>query len=112
MLTVSLHGIRLHAPYGLYEQEHVLGNEFEVDVDVWAEANMAQPWPFIDYTRINAIVHEVFAAAHQLLEALTRDIYEALKRQVPEASRIRIAVRKLQPPMEGRVRYSQVCFEG
>ncbi len=43
MLTVSLHGIKVHAPHGLYEQEHVLGNNFEVDVDIWLPD--AEPMP-------------------------------------------------------------------
>lgn len=108
---VSLHGIKLHAPYGLYEQEHVLGNDFEVDVDVWVNVAAQQPWPFVDYTLINAMVREVFGQPQQLLESFVQNIYNALKRNIAEAEKIRVAVRKLHPPMQGGVAYSQVCFE-
>ncbi len=111
MLTVSLHGIKLHAPHGLYPQEHVLGNEFEIDVDVLAAAN-TQPWPFIDYTLIHAIVIEIFSQPGQLLEGFVQNIHSALKEHIPVAEKIKVAVRKLHPPLPGTVNYSQVCFEG
>lgn len=112
MLTVSLHGIKLHAPYGLYEQEHVLGNDFEVDVDVWVDVAGDQPWPFVDYTMINGVVRDVFAQPRQLLEEFVQNIVRALKQSFTEAAKVRVAVRKLHPPMEGSIAYSQVCFEG
>ena len=39
MLTVSLHGTKLYAPIGLYPEEHVLGNAFEVDVRLVLETD-------------------------------------------------------------------------
>ena len=44
MLTVSLHGINIHAPHGLYPEEHILGNAFVIDVDLWLPD--VHPWPF------------------------------------------------------------------
>ncbi len=110
MLTVSLHGIKLHAPHGLYPQEHVLGNEFEVDVDVTVAAN-AKPWPFVDYTLIHSIVKEVFHREGQLLETFVQNIHSSLKENIAIAEKVKVAVRKLHPPLEGSVSYSQVCFE-
>ncbi|MBA3828246.1 MAG: dihydroneopterin aldolase [Taibaiella sp.] len=111
MLTVSLHGIRIHAPHGMYPQENLLGNEFDTDVDVWVATTDA-PWPFIDYTVINSIVSKAFSKKGQLLEAFVKDIHTALKLQVPAAEKIRVSVRKLRPPMGSDVRYAQVTYEG
>jgi dihydroneopterin aldolase len=110
MLTVSLHGIKLNAPHGLYPQEQVLGNEFEVDVDVFITAP-AQPWPFVDYTLIHSVVTEVFNREGQLLETFVQNIHGTLKEHIAVAEKIRVAVRKLHPPLQGYVNYSQVCFE-
>jgi len=109
MLTVSLHGIKIHAPHGLYPQEHILGNNFEVDVDVWLPD--AQPWPFADYTLIHAAVVEIFLQPGHLLETFVANIHAALKAQIPVAEKIRVAVRKLHPPMPGDVGYAQVVYE-
>lgn len=110
MLTVSLHGIRLNAPHGLYPQEHVLGNEFDVDVDVWVPDETA-PWPFVDYTIIHSVVNEVFHKEGQLLETFVLNIHTALKVLFPIAEKIKVVVRKMNPPMTGVVKYSQVAYE-
>lgn len=112
MLTVSLHGIRLYAPIGLYPEEQVLGNEFEIDVDVWLPVYDNQPWPFADYTLIRSIVAGVFAQPGQLLETVVQHIHTSLKESIPGTDKIRVAVRKLHPPMPGEVKYAQVCYEG
>jgi len=112
MLTVSLQGIRLHAPHGVYPQEHILGNDFEVDVDIFIPVSNAQPWPFVDYTLINELVNTVFSKEGQLLETFVYNIHTALKQNIPEAEKIKVAVRKLHPPLPGDVRAAQVCYEG
>ncbi len=109
MLTVSLHGIKIHAPIGLYPQEHILGNIFETDVDIWLPD--AQPWPYADYTIIHSTVTSVFNQPGQLLESFVLNIYNALKVQFPLSEKIRVAVRKLNPPMSGQVAWAQVCYE-
>jgi dihydroneopterin aldolase len=112
MLTVSLYGIRISAPYGLYTEEPVLGNEFEADLDVSFAVAATEHWPFADYTRLNEIVRQRFQQQGQLLEALVKDIHNEVKTAFPEAAKIKVVVRKMHPPMTGDVRYSQVCFEG
>jgi len=112
MLTVSLHGIKIFAPHGLYEQEHVLGNEFEIDVDIFLPANNSSQWPFVDYSLIQSIVTNAFQQPGQLLEKFVHSIHSALKLNVPEAEKIKVAVRKLHPPLNGEVQYAQVCYEG
>jgi dihydroneopterin aldolase len=109
VLTVSLHGIKLIAPHGLYPEEHVLGNVFEVDVDV--ELPDTLPWPFADYTIIRRIVEDVFNSKGQLLEVFAYNIHTALKAEFEQAIRVKVAVRKMNPPMPGVVNYAQVCYE-
>jgi dihydroneopterin aldolase len=109
MLTVSLHKIKLHAPHGLYPQEHLLGNAFEVDIDIWLPD--AQPWPYADYTVIQQTVNEIFLQAGQLLETFVYNIHTAMKHSFPVAEKVKVAVRKLHPPMPGEVAYAQVCYE-
>ncbi len=109
MLSVSLHGIKLIAPHGLYPQEHVLGNSFEVDVDVYLTG--ALPWPYVDYTVIRKTVAEVFGQPGHLLETFVYEIHRALRAQTPDAVKIRVAVRKMHPPMPGDVAFAQVCYE-
>lgn len=112
MLTVSLHNIRIHGKHGLYPEEAILGNWFEVDVDINANVAADEEWPFIDYTVVNTTVHDIFIKPTQLLETLVRRIYEALRLIAPDGAVIAVAIRKMHPPMPGDVGYTQVRFEG
>ena len=109
MLTVSLHGIKINAPHGLYPEEHILGNQFEIDVDICLPDSL--PWPFADYTLIRQTVSDIFQQPGQLLETFSYNIHTALKINFDAALKIKVAVRKLHPPMPGDVAYAQVCYE-
>ena len=109
MLIVSLHGIKINAPHGLYPQEHILGNEFEIDVDIYLQDT--QPWPFADYTLIQQIVSDIFQQPGQLLETFAYNIHAALKANFHQSRKIKVAVRKLHPPMPGNVAFAQVSYE-
>ncbi|MBC7552953.1 MAG: dihydroneopterin aldolase [Taibaiella sp.] len=109
MLTVSLHQIKIIAPHGLYPQEHIIGNTFEVDIDL--QLPDALPWPYADYTLINETVTGIFNMPGQLLETFVLNIHSELKKTFPFALKIKVAVRKLKPPMPGEVAYAQVCYE-
>lgn len=113
MLTVSLHQIRVRAPHGLYPEEAIRGNDFEVDVDARLPVTIGEDWPLIDYTRMSEIVHFVMNGdAVPLLEMLAQEIYRQLREEWPVLTHIKITIRKLRPPMPGDVRYAQICFEG
>lgn len=110
-LVVSLHRIRVHALIGMYEEEKILGNDFEVDVDVTLAVPAGSSLPFADYTRIHALVHEEMGRRAALLEEVIPLLHTALGEAFSGAQRIRIAIRKLHPPMSGEVGYAQVVFE-
>ncbi|WP_118951694.1 dihydroneopterin aldolase [Taibaiella helva] len=109
MLTVSLSGVRFQAPVGLYPQEAFLGNEIELSLSVSQEAAIDQ-LPLIDY----AVLHGIAKAAAQepahLLETLLQRIVNGVEAVYP-GSRIKVAVRKRNPPMGGEVDYSEVQWE-
>jgi len=111
MLTVSLHNIRIHGKHGLFPEEAVLGNWFEVDVDVKASTSEEEEWPFIDYGMINKAVHDIFISPTKLLETLVKKVHTAIKAESPAGAIVRVAIRKMHPPVPGDVGYSQVCYE-
>jgi dihydroneopterin aldolase len=111
MLTVSLHGIRILAPYGLYPEEKLTPNEFLIDVDIWLPHNNVEPWPFVDYTLVNNIVQDAFKKPAELIEELVQRIHNTLRNQIHQAERIRVCIKKMHPPMEADVAYAQVCYE-
>jgi len=73
--------------------------------------NDKQPWPFADYTLIQKIVTKYFSATGALLETFVFNIHTALKEKITVAEKIKVAVRKLHPPMSGNVAYAQCAMK-
>lgn len=112
MLTVSLHGIRLHAKVGLYPEEKIHGNDFEIDVDVHIPVAAHEEYPYVDYAILHGLVLRAFQNEGDLLETLVKEIHGAVKEFVALPATVRVAIRKMIPPLSGPVAYSQVCYEG
>jgi dihydroneopterin aldolase len=109
MLTVSLTGIRMAAPVGLYPQEFFTGNQLEIDVSVAQSADL-ENLPFIDYAQLHGIVQSSLKEPAQLLETLLQRIGKGILLIYP-MSKVSIAIRKLNPPMGGEVAFSEVKWE-
>ncbi|MBW7912200.1 MAG: dihydroneopterin aldolase [Taibaiella sp.] len=112
MLTVSLHGIAISAARGLYAEEHKLDNRFEVDVDVFINVPDISAIPFVDYTIIRAAVDAAFKQPYGKLEEFIQHIHRHLGQDFTDAEKIRVAIKKLNPPMHGQTAYAQVIYEG
>jgi len=109
MFTVSLSGVRFNAPVGLYPQEDFLHNELELHIAVSSEARIGE-LPMIDYTVLHRIAQESVQEPAALLETVLQRIVERISASYPGA-RVKVAVRKLHPPMSGIVDYSEVAWE-
>lgn len=109
MISVSVKNAIFHAPIGLYPQESKTLNQIAVDVSISQEAQI-QTLPFIDYALLYQQVKEVVMEQHhKTLEAVVSDIYQRLIELHP-GSKLSIQVRKLNPPISGRVDYMEVSF--
>ena len=109
MLTVSLAGVRFHAPVGLYPQEAFLLNEIEINISVSQVASIDH-LPLIDYTILHSIAVKAIREPAALLETIVQRIVHDIDAQYP-GSKLKVAVRKLNPPMQGQVDYSEVQWE-
>lgn len=111
MFTISLHKVEVLAPFGLYPEEWVLGNRFEVDIDVQTEVSDVSEGRFVDYTILNDIIRNAFVAEEQTLERVAQNIHATTYAAFPFVLKIRVAVSKLQPPMPGVMACARVVFE-
>lgn len=109
MYTVSLHQVKITAPIGLYPQEKVLGNDFEVDIDVFVQEASEQN--FVDYTLLNNIIQRAFQNPETVLEVLVLKIHKAVLLQFPFVQKVKVVIRKMNPPMSGEMAYAQVSYE-
>ena len=106
--TVSLCGMVFRRTIGLYPEEKLLPNRFEADVEITAPAG----GPILDYTLIYGAATRVFDSGFSTLEALADTFMKQLRTTFPQAEKMRVCIRKYNPPVGGEVDYAQLCLEG
>jgi len=102
MLSIHLHNIRMFAFHGLYEDEKVLGNEFELNVTVKHHpslvhvAHMSQT---IDYVAVYHLIAERMQQPTPLLETVITDMAHLILERFAQAEEVYLSIRKMRPPI-------------
>lgn len=112
MTTISLHGAEFFAYHGFYPQEQQLGSTFMVDVDVTfttiANSLNDELTDTIDYEQLYHIVDEQMKQTKKLIETVASNIARELKDRFKFVEEIKVTIKKLNPPLKGKVGYSGV----
>ena len=114
MITISLHGAEFFAFHGFYPEEQKLGCKFIVDVDVSftppGDIKADKISNTVDYERVYAITEEQMKRTTKLIETVAQSIADEIKRQFSFADTIRVSIKKLNPPLKGKVAYSNIVI--
>lgn len=107
MFAVSLKGVQLYAPIGVYPEELILKNQLEFDISVIQSQSNIENLPFFNYEDIYHVIKCESQIASPLLEDLLQRIAQKLLSLFPH-SKIEIEIKKHRPPLGGKVNYSSV----
>jgi len=112
MAKIALEGMRFHAFHGVHEAEQATGSEFIVDIFVTASIARAGATDnvalTINYETIYQICQLEMEKPKRLLESVVMGIIGRMKHQFTEMYGLRVRVRKMNPPMGGRIDASWV----
>jgi dihydroneopterin aldolase len=99
--SVYLKNVQFFAYHGLYPEEAVNGNMFEVDLSVQYTSHelIQKIEETIDYVALYDILKTQMQQRRELLETLGRDTCDCIKVQYPQIISIHIDIRKLNPPI-------------
>lgn len=104
LMTIELNGLQFHAFHGLYEEEKITGNEFEVNLYVsYRPKNeiVNELSGTINYAVIFDIVKKRMQERTDLLETIAMSLAEEIYQQFREVQKVDISIRKLHPPIVG-----------
>ena len=112
MALVVLEGMRFHAFHGVYEAEQVLGAEYIVDVYVSTGILLAAKADSLTEAQVNyETVFQIclleMADPRKLLETVVGAIIGKMKRQFPGMKAVRVRVKKLNPPIFGKMKIGE-----
>jgi dihydroneopterin aldolase len=117
MLTILLRGVEFEGRHGASALERRSTRKFVVDVEVDVEGVPAETTDrltdTINYTMIAETIVDIGTGEpHRLLESLARRMADTLRARFPQARRVRLELRKLNPPScPGHPAYSAVRIE-
>ncbi|HEY1025375.1 MAG TPA: dihydroneopterin aldolase [Sphingobacteriaceae bacterium] len=108
---VALQEIRFFAYHGFYPQEQKIGNEFLLDIETEMDVTGKGDEDIsltVNYERLFEIAREEMEKPRRLLETVAYSILEKIRMEFLSVKTVRIALRKLNPPVPGEVKNSLV----
>jgi 7,8-dihydroneopterin aldolase/epimerase/oxygenase len=107
MGIIKLQNIRTFSYHGCLEEEAKIGSDYRVDLEIKADLRKGMVTDeladTVDYVQLNRIVVEEMAIRSKLLEHVAQRIVKRIFAELPEVSRILVAVSKINPPIGGDV---------
>ncbi|WP_256013065.1 dihydroneopterin aldolase [Desertivirga xinjiangensis] len=114
---VGLEGVRFFAFHGFYEEEHLTGNEYIIDVITEFTVSGSGDDELsntVNYERLYEIAADEMSRPRKLLETVAHGILNKIQQEFSFVNTIDISIRKLHLPMKGEVKNSlvQLIFRG
>ena len=107
MGEILIEGMRYHAYHGCYEEEAIVGNDYEVDLRMRCDTRRAEESDdvsdSVNYQIAYQLVSEQMAVRSHILEHVGRRILDALFKEFPPLHWAEVKVKKLSPAMGGVV---------
>ena len=114
MTTVSLQGAEFFAYHGFYPEEQKLGSKFIVDAKVSfvpaKDLKEDKIGNTVDYEQVYNIIEEQMKKTAKLIETVAQSIADEIKECFPFATEIRVTIKKMNPPIKGKIDCSVISI--
>ncbi len=116
MSVIALEGMRFRANHGFYKEEQILGGDYIVDVHittVFTRASVDDDLKkTLNYETVYLICEAAMKKNSKLLENVADRISMDLRHQFGYIKELKVKVKKLNPPLGGRVESAWVEVDG
>jgi dihydroneopterin aldolase len=107
MDIIEIENMEFYAGHGHFSDEQVVGNYFLADVSIETDCTKAAKsdnlQDALDYQQVYVIIKEEMLTPSKLLENLCYRILERFYSRFPQIVRATIKIRKMHPPIGGKV---------
>lgn len=99
MLTINLNNLIFHAFHGIYKEEKIIGNDFEVNVAVTfnAENEIIHINETVDYVSLHEIIKNIMDKPSPLIETVVQHMANEIKLFDTKITTVTISIKKLNP---------------
>lgn len=112
--TINLKGMRFFAGHGLYPEEAMVGNEFEVDVALSLpapEGEIHSIGDTVNYVEVFQLAEETLSGRKGLLETCAVQLAGRLRSAFPQITAVSVSIKKVHPPITGFTGSIGVSYE-
>jgi 7,8-dihydroneopterin aldolase/epimerase/oxygenase len=113
LITIELSGLRFYSSIGVYAEENLVQNEFEVDVlmDIPEQQEVITSIKdTVNYVDVAMIVNNEMNEPHKLLETCAMIISKKIKQQFPQVEKVFVKIKKLSPPIHNFIGKVSVSY--
>lgn len=115
MSVISIEGMEFFAYHGCFKEEAIIGTKFRIDLFLRTDTRKAEVsdelGDTVNYQKVYAFVKEEMQARSKLLEHVGRRILHRIQKEFPEVNQAKIKIRKLNPPLGGKMDFVAVELE-
>lgn len=115
MNTISVIGIKSYGYHGCLDEEAKIGNEYITDVILYTDFKKAAKnddlTKTIDYVLVNKIVEKEMSKRSKLIETVGYRIINRLKKESFFLEKVQVTIKKINPPINGNVKYVSISIE-
>ncbi len=112
MSVISIEGMEFFAYHGCFKEEQVIGTKFRIDLFLEVDTSDAEKSDHlkdtVNYQSVFLLVKKEMETPSKLLEHVGRRILDRIKREFSTVQNVRIKIRKLNPPLGGKMDFVSV----
>ncbi len=115
MSVISIEGMEFFAYHGCFKEEKIIGTKFRLDLLLTVDTTKAEHTDDLDdtvnYQSVYQVVKKEMETKSNLLEHVGRRILIKIKEHFPEVEHARLKIRKLNPPLGGKMDFVSLELE-
>jgi dihydroneopterin aldolase len=112
---IEVNGMRMWAHHGCMDEEAIIGQEYRIDVTIWATLGPSAASDdlneTVDYVDVHRIVKREMDVRSKLVEQVCDRIVKGLRAELSLAERVEVKVTKFQPPIGGDCDHISVVMQ-
>jgi dihydroneopterin aldolase len=115
MSTISIEGMEFYAYHGHFAEEQIIGTWFVVDLFLKTDTTRAEQsddlQDTVNYLEVYQTVKQEMQISSKLLEHVGRRILKAIHQRFPAVEHASVKVRKMNPPLGGKMDFVSLTLE-
>jgi len=115
MSVISIEGMEFFAYHGCFKEEQLIGTKFIVDLFLSVDTSNAEESDnlidTVNYQEVYLLVKKEMEITSKLLENVGNRILKSTKEKFPQIEKATLKIRKMNPPLGGKMNFVSVTLE-